>query len=146
LGGIHRNGGWQGQLARVQRWHWRLVEADVSGSADLEDFAFAFFENCYHLREWIENTSATSTADLDSLFARSRVLRLCRDLCNGTKHLTITRASVDAGFSIGREYDPSRPSEYRLFIIADDKYDLMELAHECLRQWEEFLKAQPPGG
>jgi len=136
---IHKNGGWQGQLNRVHRWHQRLVSSAITGSSDLEDFAFTFFQNCYYLRDWVEKTSNTDGADLDILFSQSRELQLCRDLCNGTKHLTISKPSIDANFSIAREYDPSCEHKYRLVVIADDKYDLLELADKCRREWESFL-------
>ena len=136
---IHKNDGWQGQLERVHRWYGRLIHSAAIGSADLEDFAFTFFQNCYYLREWIEKTSNIASSDLDLLFSQSHELQVCRDLCNGTRHLTISKPSVDANFSIVREYDPSNAHQYRLSVIADDKSDLLELAHTCLQEWESFL-------
>lgn len=115
-----------------------MINSTVIGSADLEDFAFTFFQNCYYLREWIEKTSNIASSELDSLFSRSRELQVCRDLCNGTKHLTISKPSVDAHFSIAREYDPSSAHKYRLLVIADDVYDVLELAHKCIQEWERF--------
>ena len=105
---------------------------------DLEDFAFVFFQTCCHLREWLHKTSDIPKADVDELFTRTHELRLCRDICNGTKHLTLRNASVDAGFSIGREYDPSSASGYRLFLIADDKYELLALATRCVEIIDDF--------
>ena len=139
---IHKNGAWRGQLDRVRRWHLRLIEAALQGSPDLEDFAYSIFQNCYYLREWAEKTSDVPTHDLGVLFSQSHELRLCRDLCNGTKHLTISRPRVDANCSIGREYDPGNPSRFRLFVIADDKYGLLELANTCMKRWEEFFDKQ----
>ena len=136
---IHKNGGWQGQLERVHRWYGRLIHSASIGSADLEDFAFTFFQNCYFLREWVEKTSTITSSDLDLLFSQSRELQVCRDLCNGTKHLTISKPSADANFSIAREYDPGSAHKYRLVGIAADKFDLLELANKCLQEWERFL-------
>ena len=131
---IHKSDGWRGQLERVHRWQRRVTHSANIGSGDLEDFVFALFQNCYHLREWIEKTAKVPSSELDGLFARTPELRVCRDICNGTKHLTLSRASVDADFSIGREYDPASASGYRLFIIAhgnkdaaaNGKYDLLD--------------------
>ena len=138
---IHKNDGWRGQLERMRRWQIRVVQAANVGSPDLEDFIFVFFQNCYHLREWLEKTANVERKDLDALFAQTFDLRLCRDICNGTKHLTLNNASVDAAFSIGREYDPSSPSGHRFFIIANGKYDLLDLTSRCLRAWDEFIAA-----
>ena len=97
-----------------------------------------FFQNCYHLREWLCQTSTISKHDVDGFFNGTKELLLCRDICNATKHLNINRASVDATFSIGYEYNPSEPSNARLFLIADAKYDLLDLASRCLKLLEQF--------
>ena len=135
---IHRNDGWRGQLKRIHRWHDRVVHAANSGSADLEDNVFALFQSCYHLREWLEKTSKLPKSDINSFYRQTKELRLCRDICNGTKHLTITSASVDPGFSIGYEYAPDEPNGARMFLIADDEYDLLDLASKCVAILDEF--------
>lgn len=140
---VHRNDGWQGQLARVRRWHQRVLNAASTGSPDLQDFIFVFFQNCYHLREWLHSTSRIPKAEIDQLYSTTKELRLCRDICNGTKHLDLSNASVDAFFSIGYEYAPHEPGGSRLFLIADDKYDLLELAGRCLRLLEQFTARDP---
>ncbi len=142
---IHRNGGWIGQLERVQRWHDRLMFAargETNSESDFLDFAFVFFQNCFHLREWVQHTSTIPQADLDAFMARTD-MKVCRDLANGTKHLNISRPSIDPQFSIGREHDPWKRERYgyRLFVITgDEKFDLLDLASRCLQEWQDFLK------
>jgi hypothetical protein len=139
---IHKSGGWRGQLDRVHRCHERLLNAVETGTMnvmDLSDFAFAFFQNCYHLRDWMEKSKEIKKSDLGDLFKKTPELQICRDICNGTKHFTIDRQSVDADFSILREYDPSAPSSYRLLIITNKQYDLIDLATKCLRAWDNFV-------
>ncbi len=144
---MHRNGAWIGQLQRTRRWHERLARAargDGYAEDDLADFGYAFFQNCFHLREWVQHTANIPRADLDAFMGREE-MQVCRDLANGTKHLNITRPNVDARFSIGREYDPRSHFGYRLFVITDnektggEKYDLFDLASRCLEAWEQFL-------
>jgi hypothetical protein len=137
---IHRNGGWHGQYERMIRWHQRVIRAALTGSSDLEDFALVFFQVCYHLRDWMIETGGATRLELDRLFAESMDLRVCRDICNGAKHLNITRPSVDAGFSIGREYAPYEPTNVRLFVIAGAKHDLLELAARCVDAWRVFAE------
>lgn len=140
---MHRNGAWSGQLERVRRWHNRLMAAargETYLESDLNDFAFAFFQNCLHLRDWVQQTSSIPRSDLDVLFARVE-MKVCRDLANGTKHLNITRPSVDAEFSIVREYDPQARYRYRPVVFAgDERHDLLDLACRCLEAWESFLR------
>ena len=148
---IHKNPGWQGQLARVQRWHSRLkqIATQMSQTKDTEldfDFIYAFFQNCYHLRDWLENSGAISHQKLQDLFRDHYEMQICRDICNGTKHFDLTRPSVDAHFSIGREYVPSNWPSSRphinqtWFIIAGKtKHDIFELADTCMSHWDRFL-------
>jgi len=140
----HRNDGWRGQFDRTSRWYERARRAAAAGTPELEDFVFAFFQNCYHLREWMLQTGEASHRELADFFAQHAELRLCRDICNGTKHLNLDSASVDANFSIGREYAPSEPGHARLFVIANAKYDLLDLATRCMELWRQF--AERPRG
>jgi len=139
---LHKNDGWRGQLQRVHRWHERVIKAANEGSPDLADFTFALFQNCYHLREWFQKTSKANPRALDTIFRESRELQVCRDICNGTKHLTLKSASVDAEFSICWEYDPAEPSKCRLVIIAGEKYDLLDLASRCVATLDHFAATQ----
>ena len=83
---VHKNDGWRG----------RVLDAANKGSSDLEDFTFSLFQNCYHLLEWFQKTAKADSGALNTVFNQSRELQLCRDICNGTKHMTLRRASVDA--------------------------------------------------
>lgn len=137
---MHKRGGWLGQYERMLRWHERLVTAFNAGSPDIEDFSYAFFQNCYHLRDWMRHSGGASPQDLDALFSGSLELQLCRDLCNGTKHLKLTSASVDAMFSTAREYSPPAPTGWRPIVLADTtKHDLLGLASKCVDAWRTFI-------
>jgi hypothetical protein len=52
--------GWQGQLARVERWHLRAMSAVLAGEPHAEDYIYAFFQSAYHLRDWLQNSAASS--------------------------------------------------------------------------------------
>lgn len=149
----HRNGGWIGQLDRVSRWHRRILAAATSPELDqddLLDFVYAFFQNCWHLLEWVQRTSDVSAAQLQS-FRMQKEMLICRDLANGTKHLSLKSPSVDAEFSIMREFEPTLPHRQRLILVAQDqKYDLIALASTCLSGCQQLLgeaevhHARPP--
>jgi hypothetical protein len=146
---IHRNDGWLGHLKRLRRWHDRVREAARIGHPDLEDFIFVFFQCCYQMREWMLQTATIPPDEVNRFYADTKALRLCRDICNGTKHLNIADASVDPGFSIGWEYNHWEPNNARLFLIADDKYDLLDLAAQCMSLTDEFAtkdRTKPTNG
>lgn len=151
-GSRHKNQGWQGQLARVRRWYRRVqkIGMQMSQAVDTEDehdFVYAFFQNCFYFRDWLKNAGAVSTAELDAFFQRHKEMQVSRDICNGTKHYRVDHPSVDAHFSIGREYVPAdwpgaRPhiNESWFIIAGDTKYDLFELADKCMTLWHDFLR------
>jgi hypothetical protein len=149
----HNYRGWRTHFARTQRWHARLqkVRAEcgrVGIRQDLEDYIYAFFQSCFHLREWLAKSGAVSKSELERLFASHPELQLCRDICNGTKHMTIDSPSVDADFYTFREYDyfhvpsPSDgPHSMERFMVraAGQKQDTFELADRCMEIWRKFL-------
>ena len=148
----HKSRGWRGQYDRVKRWH-RLVQeigkqrTTATDTEQQHDFLYAFFQNCCHLREWLENSGAIGVQPLQEFFREHPPMQLCRDICNGTKHWDIDRPSIDAHFKIGREYVPSSQSGDRpqinetwFIVSAGLRYDLFELADSCVHLWDAFLK------
>ena len=150
----HNYRGWLTHYARTLRWYARLqqVRAEcerVGISQDFEDYVYAFFQNCFYLREWLAKSGAIAESQLEQLFASSVELQLCRDICNGTKHMTISRPSVDADFYTFREYDhlhipsPSDgPHAMEKFMIrsSGEKRDTFELADRCMQICMIFSK------
>lgn len=146
----HTGSGWRGQFARVLRWRDRL---DALGARDdfglapvvTFDYIYAFFQNCYHLRDWLRNSGAVKEDVLQQFMTGNVEMGVCRDIANGTKHLRITSPSVDAAPSIGREYHPvgwpgKRPGTTESYFILLEhsdtrqviRYDLIDLADRCV--------------
>jgi hypothetical protein len=148
----HKNLGWQGQYERVKRWHRKVQEIGVrrkraDDTEEEHDYIYAFFQNCYHLRDWLQNSGAVAQLPLQAFFRDNAPMQMCRDICNGTKHYEIDRPSVDSHFSVGREYVPAsapgnRPhvSESWFIICGAEKLDLFELADSCMHLWDGFLE------
>ncbi len=145
----HRSPGLRGQLERVRRWHRRLIAA--SSREDVEDFLYAFFQNCYHLRDWLQ-PPAFDRGLVERLFDENVELRICRDICNMTKHFELSKLPFT-----GRE--PSLAREYAgigrgwfeddsnlVVLSAGEKYDALRLASRCLEIWEDFLRGAKAAG
>ncbi len=134
--------GWQGHLLRTRRWFDRLLGAANNWERfDMDeqiDFALAFFQSAYHLRDYLLRDQAVTRQDLDSLFASTQPLRVCRDLCNGSKHRDVTSPSVDPEPWILRQYVP--PDGARLVVKAGELFDLVFLADSCMGAWDAFLR------
>jgi hypothetical protein len=135
----------------MQRWYNRVQQIGIQKHQDEVaeyglDCIYSFFQNCYHLRDWLEHSRVVSQKQLADFFRSHIEMQVCRDICNGTKHFNLTRPSVDAHFSIGREYIPANwPGSMphfngTWFIIAgSDKYDIFDLTHKCMAHWNTFL-------
>ena len=83
----HMTGGWRSQLERVRRWHRRLQQAQ--SAQDRSDFLYAFFENAFHLRDWLLDTGDVPGHALKELFDQNEDMRPCRDLANSHKHYSL---------------------------------------------------------
>jgi len=73
--------GWPEQWLRVRRWHQRVapILADPPpprspGEADAADDVFAFFMNCYHLKDWLKNDLADPHPEAEKFVDDTEVL------------------------------------------------------------------------
>jgi hypothetical protein len=134
-------GGWQSQLDRIRRWYLRASNA--TDPADKCDYLYAFFENAFHIRDWLQDTGAVTDADLKRFFDVNEEMRLCRDLANAHKHYSLARPSQSTPPSEVREYSPMSGnfgSDNSLMILsAGKKHDAFELAGRILQLWEGFV-------
>jgi hypothetical protein len=88
------------QYRRMMRSYERFASIDrgrvYDPSSDnyeenYEDEVFAFFLNCYHLKDWIKNDEGAGVvlSDVESFINSNNPLRLCADICNSHKHLKL---------------------------------------------------------
>lgn len=147
---LYRTGGWRAQFERVKRWHSRLR---TCSGGEYPDFLYAYFQNCNHLADWVVGDVPSWTPRVQQLIAETVELRVCRDICNATKHYTLNQPpKVPLGFLDAREYRPSdwptdHPGGFPLIFIAGGvRYDGLELADRCLAAWEVFASGptEPP--
>jgi hypothetical protein len=150
-----RQQGWRGHLRRVERWHQRATRALDPHNRTAEehaiDFLYAFFQAAYHMRDWLQNDGAAPKAKLEALMCSNGCLKLCRDLCNGSKHLVLDpKRSKTDHIGLMREYVPppsnsraqgrSRPS-LLAFVSQEGEIEFRridELMSECLDAWQTF--------
>lgn len=147
---------WSAQWNRVIRWRQKVRRIQEKAAKteldafDLDD-AVAFFQNCYHLRDWLELSQPRLKPSLDALIRNHFELGACRDVCNGFKHKSLKHPSHDPDFNIYREYDTfledvepgQSPVRYRLaFADGADvrKFDLFEFVDTCVTLWAEFIE------
>lgn len=133
--------GWRSQFNRMERWHQRLRTWSSGGYSDQDrlDFYLAFFQSCYALRDWFVESGVVPKEEIDSLLQADRSMRLCRDVCNRSKHFRLRRPpSVDAHFSLFREYSgENRPIGV---LAGEEKRDLWDVAEGCIGFWRRFSR------
>lgn len=90
---------WEEQYKRMLRSHKRFVAIAkgqfAEGSDVARDALFHFFQDAYHVKDWIKNDDALSAgvrAQVEAAVDGSVVLSVCADLCNGSKHRSLTKS------------------------------------------------------
>src|SRR6202022_45849 len=95
---------------RMRRWYEKFAETDrgrkhVSSSDNYIDEVYAFFMNCYQLKDWIKHDTAIPPdvqKAVEGFIDKNECLRLCADICNALKHLTLRKLRSTESPQFGR--------------------------------------------
>ena len=154
---------YQDQLERARRWLKRLEDASSHANdindplptekhEEYEDYLYAFFQNCWHLKDWILNDTGAPTALQEAVRKVKKqgatvTLMLCAGVANGSKHLRQARDPRRRAKTVGEievEIDPEGNSQttYTYKVIDDygNSYEAIELARQALEEWEMILR------
>ncbi len=117
------------------------------GSQNYDDDVYAFFQNCYHLKDWIKNDpDCEARSNVEHFINQNRNLSICADLCNALKHLSLTssRSRENPNFGgnhtnlfLGEE-NPTISVKYNISTTFGD-IDAFELAEKCILAWEKYI-------
>lgn len=148
-------GSWTDQWNRVQLGLGR-VEAIYRGRPEPEGTAgalydlFAFFVNCYHLCDWIDQDPDVPQLVSDGarrLVSTSDELKICGDLANRSKHSALARPAKTGDKSTG-----PTSNDVTIVVGQDDvrhafrvssgetERDALALATACVASWRDFLE------
>lgn len=136
------------QYERVWRWYRRFEKINNNTEHDMasdnyQDEVYAFFINCYHLKDWIKNdpTSEIDSQQVEDFIEKSNYLKICGEFCNGFKHCLVKKARIrNREFSLLMGGGQKVLAKVRYHITYNDKdYDAFELATNCLKEWDNFL-------
>jgi hypothetical protein len=157
--------GWREQYHRMRRSLERLTAyaegRSFADSNEARDALFHFFQDAYHLKDWIKNDVPAQKDAVEDLFGSKRppgllVMQVCADLCNGTKHLALDRPRI-AGTSFVRQHVTVRPAAAGSGLPPDPpmhawavhsggkEYDVLPLARDVVAEWDRWLAAQGLG-
>jgi hypothetical protein len=147
------------QFDRVKRWYQRFVIINEGRQHNLpsdnyQDEVYAFFLNCYHLKDWIKNDESVGAAAKDKVeefINNNKELSLCADICNSIKHLKLDenkkpRSGQDPRFGQRNFHlqvgGPETTISVRYTIdTSSGPVDAFELATKCLKAWETFIQS-----
>ncbi len=150
------NAGYRHQLDRARRFLDRVVQANDVDWSEMDDVGFqdmmwSFFQHCWHVKDWVKYDPLASSAQkaaVSRMAHRSTTLRICRDLCNGTKHLKLKEPSSGSGAShqhIELDIAPGW-GVAQMDCIIDDGHGHpisgKQLARDCIAEWERILQSQ----
>jgi hypothetical protein len=139
------------QLERVKRYLGRFQKINDGQIHDqisqfYDDDIYAFFQNCYHLKDWIKNDSVCENwSEVEDLITNNTDLNICADLCNSLKHLTLTshRSTENPSFGVTHVNlnikDNVEIAITYTISTSSGEVDAFELAKRCVSAWEQYI-------
>lgn len=140
------------QVQRLERWFERFAEfkegtLDKPSSDYYMDIVHAFFQNCHHLKDWINNDPGVEIAKetVEEWISSKVELKICADICNSTKHLKLNNVRSGTTPTIGKAHYTFHTHEGTTSLTftvdtASGPEDAFELATRCMEAWRQFIK------
>jgi hypothetical protein len=129
--------GWHSQYERMTRSYERLKNDESL------DALITLFLHCFSLCDWLTQSKALTKAFIHAEINNDISMKLCRDICNRSKHLALDRSSsIDKNLSIVRFYRGRERSPGHMVLAGDHQKDLHDVASCCVEFWERVLRAR----
>lgn len=170
---LEKDNRWEEQYERIKRWYEKTQKIDYleelrkkqyqndnqllallflhenSITDEGLDIFYAFFINCYHLKDWLWHSKALPTDIVGDFFDKNEAMKICHIICTGSKHLEITNPKIlnkNSTYQTREEWDPSRSKndesgyvKTRLISINGATYDMLDLSKKCMQELDKFL-------
>ena len=139
------------QFERVCRALDRMKNSRRGDLVDHEDDVWCFFQNCWHLKDWIINDDQISRRYRNKVEADAKkyeALMICADLANRSKHLVLS-GPVRRDAKVTKKnltIHPGAPGtgygEFDLVVTLKDGRDLdaLDVATTAVENWRTLLK------
>jgi hypothetical protein len=117
-------------------------------NTDAADLAEAFFNQCYHLKDWIKKDPVIgSKVDVEAYINKVGALRIVADYCNSLKHAGLDRKSRSGGqveevrthMKIDMTTKGFVTSAQLEIILGRKRYNAYKLATDCVAAWKTFF-------
>jgi SUMO ligase MMS21 Smc5/6 complex component len=135
------------QYERMLRYLNR-IEYESESSIDYDDDLWAFFQACWHLKDWIKNDNtvdATVRNNIEQIVKMYPAIMISADLANATKHLKLTTPRAGADI-VSRSVvvnlgDLSKCSSSHGVTLSNGTTVIaQEVAKKAVEEWQEVLK------
>jgi hypothetical protein len=145
--------GYLDQVERARRFLKRAEDIEGFADAEFQDLMWAFFQNCWHIKDWVLNDERVPQATRSAIAVmalNSIPLKVCEQLCNGTKHLGPTRKKRRAKKGpiakhgcVETTVDASGRTEMDCMIDtgAGKQVSGRLLAHQCIAEWASIFQS-----
>lgn len=156
---------WEKQYRRVQRCLHRIQNLNKiheSEAEEYEDLLWCYFQNCWHLKDWLKNDPSMSRTQVDEIKrlvdrgeSSSVALKVCSDLANATKHFKLTHrpprvnaAANNRVFNMhvydGKQPGNPEPDTWDFLISYDgdrqtERKEALEIARQALDDWSGII-------
>lgn len=143
------------QYEMMIRWLDRIEGMAEKGegeidTVDLKDYFIAFFQTCYHLKDYIKNDPSAGIADRDveTFVDTTDCMGICADICNASKHLRLSGQGRSGEHPEMREgahvtVDAGAAESWATYKIETDtgEKDAYKVAKDCRDAWVSFMKS-----
>lgn len=152
---------YQQQLERARRYYGRFqaindgLEATAPSEYYIDDM-HAFFIVCYHVKDYLRNDPAFTKhtdQEIEAYINSNQALAICADICNGQKHLALTRAprsgdqpefgnrtfAVNLCHSLAGDEVPQKLAIQLEVEHAGNKLNAFAIASDAMNAWEVFV-------
>jgi len=144
------------QFERIKRWHKELEKGYLGSKKNYldddiyyEDLLYTFFQNCFHLKDWLLSSKITTKQDINFFIESHEDMKICRDLCNSSKHLVLKNPSIDKNIKVeakeirlSMDLNTNESQISNTYIIRADGniHHAFDVATKCLSLWKSFLE------
>jgi hypothetical protein len=149
---IRSGSGYRAQLDRARRFLERVQSQDSRRDVDYQDDVWAFFQNCWHIKDWLNHDYRVPESTRRSALAaanKSTILKVCRDMANGTKHRKLQRRGKPTrALAVHLWTNTTIMPDGLTTIDCTIKFprrkvkfrSARDVAVECLREWVRILE------
>jgi hypothetical protein len=135
------------QYQRVLRYLAR-IENRNRDRLEYEDDLLSFFQNCWHLKDWIKKDNSVPEAvreGLETELEQHKALKISQDIATKAKHLVSYTSHSGEQLSGGRAWQigpEGTTFDYQICLLDGTPSGLaLDVAREAVRDWEDILRA-----